>query len=97
MDKVDVIKIDVEGAEYDVITDICQSEILPQQILIEFHHRFPNVGLGKTRNAIERIRKMGYKVDATDLLGVTDYVRHDSSKLNEAIIRLIETHRVIKR
>jgi hypothetical protein len=28
---------------------------------------------------------------------VTDYVRHDSSKLNEAIIRLIEAHRVIKR
>ena len=46
---------------------------------------------------VDKIRKMGYKVDATDLLGVTDYVRHDSLKLNEAIIRLIEAHRVIKR
>lgn len=46
---------------------------------------------------IDKIRKMGYKVEATDLLGVTDYVRHDSSKLNGAIIRLIEAHRVIKR
>jgi len=46
---------------------------------------------------IDKIRRMGYKVEATDLLGVTDYVRHDSSKLNAAIIRLIETHRVIKR
>lgn len=46
---------------------------------------------------VDKIRKMGYKVEATDLLGVTDYVRHDSSKLNAAIIRLIETHRVIKR
>ncbi len=46
---------------------------------------------------VNKIRKMGYKVEATDLLGVTDYVRHDSLKLNEAIIRLIETHRVIKR
>ncbi len=43
------------------------------------------------------IREMGYKVEATDLLGVTDYVRHDSKKLNEAIIRVIETYRVIKR
>jgi len=46
---------------------------------------------------IKKIREMGYKVEATDLLGVTDYVRHDSSKLNEAIIRIIETYRVIKR
>lgn len=46
---------------------------------------------------VDQIRKMGYKIEATDLLGVTDYVRHDSSKLNEAIIRLIEAHRVIKR
>lgn len=44
-----------------------------------------------------RIRGMGYKVEGTDLLGVTDYVRHDSKKLNAALIKLIETHRVIKR
>ena len=61
-DGIDILKMDVEGAEYDVITDICQSEIRPQQILIEFHHRFPNVGLAKTRNTIEQIRKMGYKL-----------------------------------
>ena len=46
---------------------------------------------------IKKIQDMGYKVEAADLLGVTDYVRHDSAKLNEAIIRVIETYRVIKR
>lgn len=45
----------------------------------------------------EKIREMGYKVVAVDLLGVTDYVRHDSIKLNHALIKLIESHRVIKR
>lgn len=45
----------------------------------------------------EKIREMGYKVAAVDLLGVTDYVRHDSIKLNHALIKLIESHRVIKR
>jgi len=44
-----------------------------------------------------KIQEMGYRVDATDLLGVTDYVRHDSTKLNRALINLIETYRVIKR
>ncbi|MDP8212059.1 MAG: YvcK family protein [Candidatus Zapsychrus exili] len=43
------------------------------------------------------IRNAGCEVFATDLLGVTDYVRHDSSKLNKALIRMIESHRVIKR
>lgn len=45
----------------------------------------------------DKIREMGCRVVATDLLGVTDYVRHDSHKLNHALIKLIEAHRVIKR
>jgi uncharacterized cofD-like protein len=44
-----------------------------------------------------RIKAMGIKVIATDLLSVADYVRHDSKKLTQALIRLIESQRVIKR
>ncbi len=46
---------------------------------------------------IEKIKDMGYLVAGLDLLGVTDYVQHDSTKLIKALIRLIETHRVIRR
>ncbi len=46
---------------------------------------------------MEKIKEMGYKVVATDLLGVNDYVRHDSKKLTQALIKLIESKRVIKR
>ena len=60
--KIDVLKMDVEGAEYGVIEDMGKSDILPQQILIEFHHRFPNVGIKKTKKAVSRIRTMGYKL-----------------------------------
>jgi len=45
----------------------------------------------------QRIKDMGYKVVATDLLSVNDYVRHDSKKLTQALIQLIESQRVIKR
>ena len=45
----------------------------------------------------EKIKEMGYRVAATDILGVTNYVRHDSEKLTKSLIKLIETHRVIKR
>ena len=46
---------------------------------------------------VEKIRTRGYKIVATDLIGVKDYVRHDSKKLTQALIKLIETQRVIKR
>ncbi|HBG60318.1 MAG: hypothetical protein A2Y03_02240 [Omnitrophica WOR_2 bacterium GWF2_38_59] len=57
----------------------------------QFEESFP------VKADIEKIREMGCRVVATDLLGVTDYVQHDSSKLNRALIRLIEANRVIKR
>lgn len=60
--KIDILKLDVEGAEYDVIDDLYASKIYPGQILVEFHHRFPGVGAAKTKNAINRIKLMGYKL-----------------------------------
>ncbi len=45
----------------------------------------------------EAIRALGYRVVAKDLVGVTDYIRHDSAKLTQALIGVIEAHRVIKR
>lgn len=59
---IDIIKMDIEGAEYDVIKDICKSDIRPEQILVEFHHRFPGVGIKKTIEAIDSIRSMGYQL-----------------------------------
>ena len=59
--------------------------------------RYKNEASFPVKADTERIRAMGYKVVATDLLGVTDYVRHDSKKLINELIKLIETHRVIKR
>ena len=46
---------------------------------------------------VARIREMGIEVVETDLLSVTDYVRHDSTKLTKALIKLIEKHRILKR
>ena len=59
-DQIDVLKMDIEGAEYDVIEDISKSNIRPQQILVEFHHRFPGVSVKKTKEAISRLRSLGY-------------------------------------
>ncbi|MDD2456438.1 MAG: FkbM family methyltransferase [Kiritimatiellae bacterium] len=61
---VDILKMDIEGAEYAVIDDMYQTAIRPEQILVEFHHRFSGVGASKTRVAIRTLRKMGYQLFA---------------------------------
>ena len=63
-DRIDVLKMDIEGAEYDVIGDISQSDIRPRQILVEFHHRFPGVAVGRSQEAIDGLRSMGYRLYA---------------------------------
>ncbi|MBP1928349.1 FkbM family methyltransferase [Methanolinea mesophila] len=57
---VDILKMDIEGAEYQVIHDLIESKIIPTQILVEFHHRFPNVGVPATEEAIMELKKAGY-------------------------------------
>jgi len=55
-----ILKMDIEGAEYQVIEDMAASTIRPVQVLVEFHHRFRSVGLKKTKDAVKKLRKMGY-------------------------------------
>lgn len=61
-ERIDVLKMDIEGAEYEVIDDIINAPVPIIQVLIEFHHRFGNIGVGKTREAISKLNKAGYRV-----------------------------------
>lgn len=61
-ERIDILKMDIEGAEYEVIEDLASSDIRPRQFLVEFHHRAPGIGIRRTENAIERLRSMGYRL-----------------------------------
>jgi hypothetical protein len=54
--------MDIEGAEYEVIEDILSSHVPISQVLIEFHHRFSDIGIGKTRSAVSRLNEAGYRI-----------------------------------
>lgn len=60
--EVDLLKMDIEGMEYEVIDYIIQMRILPRQLLVEFHDRNPGIGKEKTLNAVKKLRMAGYKV-----------------------------------
>ena len=67
--QVDIIKINIEGAEYKVIDDIIKTKIKPSQLLIKFHHKFNNVGINKTINAVNKLRIYGYNVFSVSKAG----------------------------
>ena len=61
--------MDIEGAEYEVLEGLLASPIKPAQLLVEFHHRFPAIGLEKTANMIRLLQNTGYKIFAVSGTG----------------------------
>lgn len=59
-DRVDLLKADVEGGEYDVIADLLANGPRPGQLLLEFHHHLPTIPLARTKRAIADLRAAGY-------------------------------------
>lgn len=60
--KVEILKIDIEGAEYDVVEDIISAPVEINQVLIEFHHRFEGHSVKDTKDAIMKLNAAGYKI-----------------------------------
>jgi len=62
-DKVDIVKIDVEGAEYEIIDRLAELRTDVTQLLIEFHH-IHKKGVSKqaTARAIRQLNDLGYRV-----------------------------------
>lgn len=57
-----LLKMDIEGSEYEVLDSLVNEDRLPPQLLVEFHHRFAEVGVAKTRRAVDTLRAAGYLV-----------------------------------
>jgi FkbM family methyltransferase len=61
---IDILKMDIEGSEYDVIEDILNADVVINQILIEFHGRFYKNGNTKTKQAVKKLKNHGYEIFA---------------------------------
>lgn len=65
--KVDVLKMDIEGAEYDVLANILESGVQIDQILVEYHDRMFSMDEFKSREISEQLKKSGYEVFASSI------------------------------
>ena len=63
----DVLKMDIEGAEYDVIDSILESSVTIDQILIEFHDRFFAEKENNSKLLVEKMRSFGYEIFAASI------------------------------
>ena len=61
---IDLLKMDVEGSEYEIVEDIIHSGVRIDQIAVEFHHRYREIGWRKTFRAIRQLRLAGYRIFA---------------------------------
>jgi hypothetical protein len=57
--QIDVLKMDVEGAEYSVIDRLEPVQI--RQFLVEFHHMLPGIRVAQTERAIDQLAGLGFR------------------------------------
>ena len=60
--QIDLLKMDIEGSEYAVLDNMLDEGIYPKQLCVEFHHRFPQIGLNQTKEIIQKLNTAGYKI-----------------------------------
>lgn len=72
-DRVDLLKLDIEGAEHDTVARLLQDGIRPDVICVEYDQPEP---LRWARTTTRRLREAGYGVCKVDGLNVT-FVRRD--------------------
>lgn len=62
--KVDVLKMDIEGAEFSVIEQAVANGWLREvsQILVEFHHFLPGLSPKQTRLAVSALQNAGFEI-----------------------------------
>ncbi|MHB8499878.1 MAG: FkbM family methyltransferase [Candidatus Acidiferrales bacterium] len=63
-DRIDILKMDIEGAEYAVIEQIVREKIQVAQLLVEFHHRLCSLGTDKTRKALALLEEHGLRISS---------------------------------
>jgi FkbM family methyltransferase len=61
-ERVDLLKMDIEGGEYDVIEDLARVPRAVGQIALEFHHAYATIPLARTVEAVARLRARGFRL-----------------------------------
>ncbi|MCA1572860.1 MAG: FkbM family methyltransferase, partial [Chloroflexi bacterium] len=75
----DLLKLDIEGGEYEVIEDVLTSGVSVDQVVVEFHPHIANVvhhgtmlgvhGWRQTERTLTALHRAGYRIFASSRRG----------------------------
>ncbi|KAA3632126.1 MAG: FkbM family methyltransferase [Proteobacteria bacterium] len=60
-DHVALVKMDIEGGEYDVIDDMLRAETSFDQLLVEYHHAYSTIPISRTVDSVTGLDRAGYR------------------------------------
>ena len=66
---IDILKMDIEGGEYDVIPDVLASGIPIGQLLVELHYEPAQPSFEKAKRLIEQVNAAGFRLFARSPVG----------------------------
>jgi hypothetical protein len=59
---VDLLRLDLEGAEYATIEALARTQLRPCQLVVDFHHHMPHLSVGHTERALVQLNELGYRI-----------------------------------
>ena len=66
---IDLLRLDMEGAEYEAVPVLSRMALRPTQLVIDFHHHLPPNNIGQTEDALHELHLLGYRIYARDANG----------------------------
>jgi FkbM family methyltransferase len=77
-DRIDVLKMDIEGAEYEVLEQFHELDIPVVQLLVEFHERFTGDAGRRTMKTVDSLQAAGFRISGvSDSLQEVSFVYRD--------------------
>jgi FkbM family methyltransferase len=71
-DHIDLLKLDIEGAEYDVVDDLVTSGIRPRVLCVEFHGvAHMDASMWRLRRSLRALAQAGYRIVHIEHLNFT--------------------------
>jgi FkbM family methyltransferase len=64
-DHIDLLKMDIEGAEYGVIENLLSEKVDIRQLLVEFHHHdrhTDGMSAERTKEAVRKLNRVGFRI-----------------------------------
>jgi FkbM family methyltransferase len=70
---IDLLKIDIEGFEYEVLQDCLEKKIPIRQVCVEFHHFYKEISIVETMKAIRALNRAGFTLIHKRMCDLTFY------------------------